>query len=67
MSNDTYFSRYARLQRQLERAKATWSVELERPVGQSDAFGMMACNRVIDDIERQIDRLQEQAEAEDAA
>ena len=67
MSNDTYYSRYARLRKQLERANAMWSLELERPFRQGDAFRMAVCNRVIADIERQIDRLQEQAEEEDTA
>jgi hypothetical protein len=38
-----------------------------RPVGQDNAVEMMACNRVIADLEQQIDRLQEQADAEDAS
>jgi hypothetical protein len=67
MSIDAYYSRYALLRRQLDRANATWHAELVRPVGQDNAVDMITCNRVIADLEQQIDRLQEQADAEDAA
>ena len=67
MSNDTYYSRYSRLRRQLERANATWNFALGCPIRQDGGSGLMACKRVIEDIERQIYQLQEEAELEEVA